>query len=144
MSFFIDDVSRILASPLPRRQALKMAGTALAGIFLSKSSTLQAAGACGTLKTACGTKICCVTATEKCCTNGTVYFCALIGATCCGTVSCPAGQTCCRTGTTPFCAPRGNVCCGTTSCSAGESCCGSVCCAKGLSCYKGRCYSSQA
>ncbi len=144
MSFFLDDFARILASPLPRRQALKMAGTVFAGAFLSRGSTLQAAGACGALKQACGTKLCCVIATQKCCTNGAVYFCTGLTATCCGSTSCPAGQICCRTGAVPFCAPHGNVCCGTTSCSNGQTCCTNVCCAKGLACYKGRCYSSKA
>ncbi len=146
MSFFLDDISRILASPMPRRKALKLAGAAFAGGVLGKTTGLYAAQGppCSNLQTACGTT-CCTTATEKCCTYGASTHCISKAKICCGTASCLATQICCRSTASPFCAAAGSVCCGTIACSSGETCCASgVCCPKGTVCYKARCYASKA
>jgi hypothetical protein len=148
MSFLLDDVARILASPLPRRQAVKLLGGALAGGFLGALGLRRATAQdqpdvkCAAPKVKCGTK-CCV-ATDQCCnTPGYVLFCAPKTRVCCGHKSCPATDKCCTTATPPFCAVKTHTCCGATSCKPGEVCCNGVCCAVGRRCVKGRCEASK-
>ena len=43
MSYLLDDIARILASPIPRRQALRLLGGILAGGILSTLGVKQAA-----------------------------------------------------------------------------------------------------
>jgi len=60
MSYLIDDVARSLASPKPRREALKLVGRMLAGGLLGAVALRQRAQAanCGSL-TCSGSQKCC-------------------------------------------------------------------------------------
>lgn len=138
MSYLIDDVARILASPMPRRQALRFLSGALAsGVLGTFGAKWADAAACPKGTTACGTTCC-----EKgkaCCTSSSKPFCITAGKICCGSTSCDHGQTCCTTSARPFCATAGKTCCGSTSCSKGQTCCNGVCCQAHQVCVKGRC-----
>ena len=148
MQSVFDDVARILASPLPRRQALKLVGGALAGGVLGALGVNPAAAQSNATKCkigtfACGTG-CCSSNTQTCCTTGTSPFCVSKGKICCGSTSCSNNQTCCTTGSKPFCATKGKTCCGSTSCSSDQTCCNGTCCAKGQKCVNGRCEASKS
>lgn len=172
MSNRLDDAARILASPLPRRQALRLAGGALAGYVLStfgirrakaQNAPNTATAKCGDHTCAKGQTCCntgktpfCVTQGRTCCGNtscgngqaccstGSTPFCVTQGRTCCGNTSCGNGQGCCHTGSTPFCAEQGKTCCGNTSCGTSQTCCTNVCCAEHLICSNGRCTASRS
>jgi hypothetical protein len=128
VQFLFDDLARIMASPLPRRQAFKLLGGALATAFLGSLGMRPAAGAavtcpkgeskCGTGGLCCPTGLCCDSPGEGC-----KPFCLTKGETCCGMKACTSSQTCCKTGRQPFCATKGYTCCGNTSCSPGQPCC---------------------
>jgi len=95
MDELFDDISRILASPVPRRRALKLVVGGLAGAALAVLGFERPAyGACTSGKFACGTK-CCDCANEQCC-NGT--SCCAKGVDCCGTNcdKCCASDEFCR------------------------------------------------
>jgi hypothetical protein len=86
MTYFTDEVARILAGPMPRRQALKLLSGVLAGAFLS-SIGIQRAGAtigsgcnppCGKLQICCS-NVCIAVAFWQCC-NGQA---CVRSATCC-------------------------------------------------------------
>lgn len=138
MSYLLDDLARILASPIPRRQALRLIGATLTGGILAvlgirPATAQQAKNNCGT--TNCPQdQICCNTPPFK-------AFCVTQGRTCCGRTSCTADQTCCRTASTPFCATKGRVCCGNRVCDDHDICCGGVCCESGR-CNNNRCSAS--
>src|SRR5450755_3331039 len=122
MHSLLDDVARILASPLPRRRALKLVSGALAGGILA-ALDLRPAAAQNDAKPKCPPR------TTKC---GT------------GSLCCSSTQTCCTTSATPFCATQGKTCCGKTSCSSGQTCCKGVCCGKNQVCKNGRCQASRS
>ena len=129
----VDDAARILASPLPRRQALKALSGVLTGGLLAALGVRQAAAQ--TCSPACkGGETCCVGV------NGQ-RFCSIPGGTCCGNTSCNDTQQCCRTSAQPFCTTN-PTCCGTTSCGPNISCCANVCCGAGQACKNGRCQGS--
>src|SRR5580704_12324874 len=110
----VDDAARILASPLPRRQALKALSGVLTGGLLAALGVRRANAQ--TCNPACK-------GGETCCrgTNGRL-FCSIPGGTCCGNTSCNDAQQCCRTSAQPFCTTN-PICCGTSSCTSSESCC---------------------
>jgi|SRR5579862_1335715 len=112
MSYLIDDVARILATPMPRRRALALAFRALAGgavlanlgtqpaLAACSSSTCVASGGCcngGVNAGTCKTTPC---AAGTCCIGGGCVTCTV----CCGTFP---TQKCC-TGSTPCCCNSGN------------------------------------
>ena len=166
MDHFLDQAARILASELPRRQALKRLGGLVAGGLLATLGvkSVEAQGCppgkpatscpgnpspnpafCVTSpKCACGTKKC--NPTETCCPGNGNPFCATKGKPqCCGTKSCKTTDTCCPGNGFPFCATKGKPqCCGTSSCKTDESCCGSKCCKSGEACSDGKCVASPA
>jgi len=170
MSYRIDDIARILATPMPRRQAFRLLTGTLAGGVLGSLGIRSAFGQATPNATACRPacpplQTCCTTGTrpfcasrgqsccgnysygfgQKCCTTGTVPFVVSNNRTCCGNGSCFSfGQMCCTTGSSPFCASTGNTCCGNTSCQRGDVCCNGTCCSRGQSCVNGRCTSSKA
>src|SRR6059036_3907018 len=91
MDRLFDDISRILASPIPRRRAVKLIAGGLAGAALAVFGPRRAvAFACGSGTFACGTK-CCNSSTQKCC-GGT--SCCATSVACCGT----NGDKCCAVG----------------------------------------------
>src|SRR4051794_18568832 len=80
-----DDVARVLASPMPRRQALAtimrgLAGAAVISLFGPEEAradpTPDANGNCPGNHSNCNGVVCCNNNTQECCPNGT-------GATCC-------------------------------------------------------------
>ena len=105
MSYLIDDVARVLASPAPRRKALKLIGGALAASLFGALGVKHAAA-----QTTCNPRC---TSTQKCCTTSAKPFCVRSERVCCGNTSCGEEQKCC-----------GNkVCCGEeTRCTSSGTC----------------------
>lgn len=159
MSALLDDVSRIIASSIPRRQAFRLIGTALGGALAaslglgrgSRGWGVPAGGqqeACEPDKFACGTK-CCKTG-QTCCGSGSSAVCCNSGKTCCsggsGTESlcCPSGKTCCKGASGTKCCSRGQSCCDGVCCGGGKPvCCGrpshAICCDSDDVCCNGKC-----
>ena len=108
MSDLFDNVARILATPMPRRKALKLFGGALAAAVVAAAGTQPVkAAACkkGETGSTCGNG-----SNAKCCAPGTC--CAVKGSV----VNCCAKNTCtCSNGT---CAPSTGAVCppGCTKC----------------------------
>jgi hypothetical protein len=173
MGNLFDDAARILASPLPRRQALKALGRVLTGSLLAAFGVRQAesqsnGGNSSPCRPACGRdQICCpggggpafcIGSGRSCCGKescgpGSVCctgprgsrFCSGEGRRCCGATSCGPAEECCTTGSEPFCALRGATCCGNTSCGRTETCCANtVCCGANQACRSGRCQASRS
>jgi hypothetical protein len=158
MANLFDDAARILASPMPRRQALKALGRVLTGSLLAAFGVRQAESqaanpevrstcrpACspdqkccpgygiaafcvGASRICCGDKSC--AAGASCCTDTRGQkFCSGVGRTCCGNTSCvTAEQKCCTTGSQPFCLARADKCCGNTACGPLQTCCNNTVC----------------
>ena len=127
MSYLTDDLARILARPMPRRQAFRLAGSVLAGAFLA-SFGVKRAKADPVCNPACG-KL------EQCCPggNGVQPFCTLKTRTCCVGSSCGILETCCSTPQDS----NGNYCVRNTGCQTlcyGGACVSpSVCCSVAVS-----------
>ena len=87
MDRIFDEMARILARQMPRRQAFRLLGGALAagivGAFGTRSASAQ------TCSPACP-------GGQKCCPGGPRTFCAPTANTCCGNKSCAAGLACCE------------------------------------------------
>ena len=174
MGNFLDDAARILASPMPRRRALRLLGGAIAGGILGTLGARRAQAQtcnppCTSGRVCCswqGTNFC-ITAgdtccgntqgcnsSQQCCTTGTMPFCGNIGDICCGEHTCQRTSTayhvCCGSGTSAFCSATGQsnaipICCGTNSCNASQTCCASsTCCNSGQRCSNGRCVASNS
>src|ERR1700674_901105 len=147
MSYLIDDLARVLASPTPRRGALRLIGGALAaglfgalGLERAAAQVIVCTPTCPTNRKCCqgcgsGVPNHCVPqnqqcpanpcgANRRCCGTGAAATCAPQGNQCCGNKSCNENQRCCGAGATAFCAPQGNQCCGKTSCGENQRCCG--------------------
>ncbi len=77
MSYLIDDVARVLASPLPRRKAFRLLGGIMAGAFMGTVGAHRA-----------------MAANSICCSNGT--GCSNNGGNCGGDAS-SRDATCCST-----------------------------------------------
>src|SRR6266508_211383 len=106
MDKLFDEISRIVASPIPRRRVMRL-------VFGGVASALVIAFGTGRVEADNCNPAC---PTGQTCCNG---VCCQAGQVCCNKVCCTAGQTCC-----------GNqVCCGTVCCN-GQKCCaaGDVCC----------------
>ena len=134
----IDEAARILASPLPRRQALRALGNILIGSLLAALGVKQANAGC---IPGCASG-------QTCCPGlfGNVVkpFCIAAGRICCGSTSCASGQTCCTDEGQYFCVAGGRTCCGLSSCASNQSCCSEVCCSNNQACKFGRCQASQS
>ena len=101
MKSFFDDISRIVASPIPRRRAMRLVAGGLAGAALAALGFERPAyAACASGTFACGTK-CCNCVTEQCC-GGT--GCCAKGVDCCGTTC----DKCCKS--TEFCRESDRKC----------------------------------
>ena len=129
MSYLIDEVARIVASPMPRRKCLKLLGGVLSGAFLAAVSGGRAkAQACSaTCQTTPGTNIKCnantpCEACANCCCNSTSpgTFGICVPGTPCG------GHGCCQDPAKPKCCTgsgnEGNCCAANQCCGAGGEC----------------------
>jgi hypothetical protein len=132
MSSLIDDISRIIASPVSRRRAFKMVGGAVGGAVLGSLGMRRAAFAqgrpegppfCPPGETRCD-RTCCHR-DQKCCTDH-----------CCGTEQiCCSGHACC---------PPESSCCGGHCCGSPRTkCCGDKCCPEGNFCCDEKCVKSR-
>src|SRR5881409_1609665 len=89
MNFLIDDVARILATPMSRRQAFARIAGILGGVLLA-SVPAQAVGRCGSCASAaCNEELTCLNCggSKICCNSGYV---------CCGTGHCCPTAACCN------------------------------------------------
>jgi len=164
MTSLFDDISRTIASPIPRRQAFRLIGGALGGAVVTAlglgwasrawgapgggQSVPADSSACRKGQTLCGSgrpAVCCSSG-QACCGSATV------GYTCCF-----SGQGCCTDTSKPYCMPAKSTCCKGASCSSTQTCCNGkccnngahqtccgapgspVCCSAGRTCCKGRC-----
>jgi len=105
----INDFTRVLSAPIPRRYAFRLAGCVIAGAVFSAVGMQQTAAAF-----------------------------AAAGAVTCGLVTCGSGETCCDP-VAGECCPQGSGCCGGICCESGWRCCGSDCCPGELACCNGKC-----
>src|SRR5437660_6127716 len=86
----IEDISGVLHSPLPRRQAFRMAAFMAAGAFLSAIGVPETAlAACSSGFTACGSA-CCNNSNQTCCSAATNTCCST-SLVCCNGKCCAAG-----------------------------------------------------
>jgi hypothetical protein len=136
MSFLIDEVARIVASPMPRRKALKLLGGTLSGALVATLSggRAKAQATCSTnCKTAEGADIRCNANTPcepctGCCCNSPApsVFGICVPGTPCGGFGCCSGArpVCCTgTGNEGYCCPSDHpVCSGTVGGGAGKCC----------------------
>ncbi len=141
MSLLIDDLSRIIASPIPRRKALRLAGSLMGGGILAclgigraSRGLAQLLHSCGAEQVQCG-KVCC-DRFEMCC-GGTCYPpWAPERTVCCGGALCSkASQQCCK----GHCCGKTETCCGAQCCAPGRVCCLGQCCAPGYVCCNTKC-----
>jgi len=151
MSALFDDMARIIASPISRREVFRLVSGALGGAVIaalglgrtSQGWGAPAGGPQATAAAACRPPLarcpssgspstCCDSTIQKCCTDKGAYCCPK-GSTCCHGRCCESGEgeSCCGTAAHPICCDRDDVCCG------------GKCCDKGPSpknpCYKARC-----
>lgn len=161
MSALLDDVSRIIASSMPRRQAFRLIGTALGGALAASlglgggsrgwsapaGGQQEGATACGPGTFACGHK-CCTTGKQTCCGSGSTAVCCNSGTTCCssaaGSLCCSSGTKCCTGASGIKCCSTGQTCCNGVCCGGGTPvCCGmpshAICCDSGDVCCSGKC-----
>jgi hypothetical protein len=154
MSTLIDDISRVIASPVSRRQAFKMVGGAVGGALLASLGLGRATWALGAdgegdpkcprfwVKcrgkcfppgyNCCGTSVC--NGDQICCSNS---HCCDDAKTCCGSGCCDRHSTCCGNHT---CCARNMACCNGRCCSSPSAkCCGGECCPEGYLCCGGKC-----
>ena len=105
MDKLLDDVARILASPLDRRRAMRMLGGALtAAVVGALGSTSLSAAKCTTAQT-----------------NGGMFTCGNGAA---NQICCPAGTCCASHGNAAACCTKGQCTCtnGTCASSSGGVC----------------------
>ena len=148
MKSMIDDISRVIASPVSRRHAFKLVsgavgGAVLASLGLGRAARAQSASGshCAPDQIPCG-NTCCHRRNQICCgakcynmdpQAGEYYIC-------CRDTACTAGEhKCCI----DQCCARSQRCCGRTCCPPHNDCCGRECCPAGYYCCRGKCYPSR-
>ncbi len=110
MDSFFDATARILASPMPRRQAFRLIGSALAatvlGVLGQKSAAAAKPPSCVSPQYSCGNGV----ANSICCNPGTC--CAKHGndAACCLPGQCTCGNGTCASSSGGRCASGCTVC----------------------------------
>jgi len=88
----VSDVSRVLSSPIPRRDALRIAGAVVASAFFSAVGLQPTAfAACSSGFTACGSACC--DATQTCC-NPATNLCCSTSLVCCNGKCCAPTEVC--------------------------------------------------
>ncbi len=145
---FLDDISRILASPMPRRRMVKL----IAGGFGAAAAAIvggrEARAACKPIEANCG-NLCCKKS-EMCVTEKGVKVCRPKGltwnfASTAGTVGASGGavfgavaggQGCKKNEVVcgQICCPHGHVCTSPGNCCPPGHVCGNLCCPTGNSC----------
>lgn len=129
MSALIDDISRVIASPVSRRRAFKMVSGAVGGALLASLGLGRAARALGDEG-------------DPGCPNHGVWCggkCYPKGTPCCGGSYCDDDHQCCG----DYCCGKKQACCGRECCNHGSTCCGrTTCCPAGVACCDGKCCSS--
>ena len=102
MDKLFDDISRILASPVPRRKALRLFAGGVASALVAALGPMRgdALDNCGSGQTPCGTT---PSGSQRCCTPS---------------------QFCCNNAA---CCSRNVVCCGSKCCSPGDACVNNKC-----------------
>jgi len=116
MSNRFDDAARVLASPMPRRLAIRRITGLLFGSVIGSLWTRQASAAV-TCSPACARG-------QICCDHAPKNFCIPASARCCGAISCATSQTCCTNSAgAQFCSEPAGTCCGNTSCGPAQTCC---------------------
>ena len=154
MSALMDDISRVIASPVSRRQALKMVSGALGSALLASlglGGATRALGndgkgppGCPRFWVSCNGKCyppgynCCGSTVcdgfHHCCQNN--HCCGDLQS-CCGSSCCDFASTCCGNNT---CCRFGVACCNGKCCSSPRAiCCGGTCCPEGYYCCAGKC-----
>jgi hypothetical protein len=122
MDHFFDEAARILASEMPRRQALLRLGALIGGGILATlgANSAQAQSTCTPAQvTAAKCK-----PTQICCPGLTKPFCRTQAQTCCGNQACNnSTQQCCPGNGIPFCTGSKKHCCGSTFCKTNQVCC---------------------
>ena len=114
MDNLLDDISRILATPMPRRKALRHLGGILAGAVIAAAAG-QRVGAAAQQNPGCDAKSC--TAPKSCCGNAKTGVC-------CNPNHCCAS----RGNTSACCSPNSCVCAsGTCAASLSDGSCPSGC-----------------
>jgi len=151
MSAMMDDIARIIASPISRRKALKLVGGTISGAVLASLGLGKAAfglplpydaqqtqdqsggddhhKGCGKDEIACG-KTCC-DKDKQCCGD----TCCDKEAVCCKNRCCRHDETCCG----DRCCGKEAVCCKSRCCGREETCCGDHCCRADRVCCNNRC-----
>ena len=165
MDTLINNVARVLASPMPRRALLQMLAAGVAAGVFSRNVYAQfndgnpcqqgSGRSTGCRCTLGGPANQCVTGTScQACFDGGLPACTPAGGSCChaadnangqpgGAVVCTgAAGTCCASAS-QCCGTAGRSCCNGVCCSSGASCCGGVtCCASGATCCGSQCCNS--
>jgi hypothetical protein len=117
MDNLFDDISRILATPMPRRKALRHLGSMLAGAVLAAAAGQRVSAAAQQNPPGCDAKSC--TAPKSCCGNTKTgvccnpnHCCASRGQTaaCCSPGSCVCGNGTCAASTTDGCPAGCKIC----------------------------------
>jgi hypothetical protein len=137
MSALLDDISRITASSISRREAFKLVGGAVGGALLAYLGVGRASRGLG------------APAPDRCPRSRPVPCngeCYPPGYTCCGRTVCDGDDNCC----TDHCCEKTRACCGSTCCPSGQTCisgkccpsaqsCSGTCCPSGHTCVNGKC-----
>ena len=94
MDHFFDEVARVLASPMSRRQAFSRLWKVAAGVAMAGTIAVPASAQ----KSNCSSERMndCTKNGKKCCPNLNNGFCAPGSHTCCGNTSCEPGFNCCK------------------------------------------------
>jgi hypothetical protein len=149
MGALIDDISRVIASSVSRRQAFKMVTGSVGGAVLASLGFGRAARVLGAQVSPCpehgvfcmgrcyppGSKCCgdrmVCNADQNCCSN---THCCDDAENCCGSSCCHKARICCN----GICCSVRTACCGgKRCCPALRTCCNGTCCAPFSACCGG-------
>src|SRR5437870_6485917 len=114
MNELLDDIARIIASSVSRRQAIRLVSRAVGGAVLTSFGPGRALRGWAAQAVTCpqGSSPCTKGSTSTCCSNDSQKCCNDVGAYCC-----TSSQTCCQ----GKCCKAGAVCCNGKCCKAGRS-----------------------
>jgi len=138
MGALIDDISRLIASHVSRRQAFKMLTGSVGGAVLASLGFGRAARVLGAQISPCPEHgvFCmgrCFPPGRKCC--GDRMMCDADQACCSNTHCCDKSTNCCGNS----CCHNTRICCNGVCCNVRTPCCGNQCCPAPRSCCNGAC-----